>query len=172
MLTFYFLFSPLSRTLFSSQTPIENKSYVDFEDYADPAPLIAGVKNFEPEEIDSGISANEYQDPQQYSLGSSNNTDFFYNSNPSLNSSQFNYRGSPATMTRHQHRIHNQNVISTPVRIANPNIPALNSRTLAKNIKNATLSHQPAANNLPTTLTSKKRITGGASLSRRSSENQ
>lgn len=154
-------------TFHTKQTPIENKSYVDFEDYADPAPLIAGAKTFETEEIDSGISANEYQDPQQYSNASSNNTEFFYNSNPSLNSSQFNYRASPATMTRHQHRNHNQNLISTPVRIANPNIPALNSRTLAKNIKNATMNHQQ-----PSHSTLNKQRISSASLARRPSENQ
>lgn len=72
-----------------------------------------------------------------------------------------NYRGSPATMSRHHHR--NANMISTPTRIANPNIPALNSRTLAKNIKNATMNHPQQS------LLLNKRIS--SSLQRRASEN-
>lgn len=104
------------------------------------------------EEIDSGISG-EYQDPLQFSTGSSNGD--FLVSNGSISSNH--YRGSPSTMSR-------QRMISTPTRIANPNVlPPLNSRTLAKNIKNATMTHQsPPIYN--------KRIS--ASLTRRSSENQ
>jgi hypothetical protein len=106
------------------------------------------------EEIDSGISG-EYQDPHQFSTGSSNGD--FLMSNGSISSSQLYSRGSPSTLSR-------QRMISTPTRIANPNaLPPLNSRTLAKNIKNATMSHQsPPSYN--------KRIS--ATLTRRSSENQ
>jgi hypothetical protein len=111
------------------------------------------------EEIDSGISG-EYQDPLQFSTGSSNGD--FLVSNGSISSSQLYTRGSPATMNRQRGHL-----ISTPTRIANPNvvIPPLNSRTLAKNIKNATMNHQspPMYNN--------RRISS-ATLSRRSSENQ
>jgi hypothetical protein len=104
------------------------------------------------EEIDSGISG-EYQDPHQFSIGSSNGD--FLVSNGSINSSQVYSRGSPSTLSR-------QRMISTPTRIANPNvvIPPLNSRTLAKNIKNSTMNHQsPPIYN--------KRISS-ATLSRRS----
>jgi hypothetical protein len=110
--------------------------------------------NVDSEEIDSGISG-EYQDPHQFSIGSSNGD--FLMSNGSISSSQMFSRGSPSTLSR-------QRMISTPTRIANPNaLPPLNSRTLAKNIKNATMSHQsPPSYN--------KRIS--ATLNRRSSENQ
>jgi hypothetical protein len=86
-------------------------------------------------EIDSGISG-EYQDPQQFS--SSSNGEFFPSNNGSINSSQF--RSSPASSTLSRQRM----LVSTPTRIANPNVvlPPLNSRTLAKNIKNATMNHQ------------------------------
>jgi hypothetical protein len=112
------------------------------------------------EEIDSGISG-EYQDPLQFSTGSSNGD--FLVSNGSLSTYS---RGSPSTMSRQRGHL-----ISTPTRIANPNIVisplnsrSENSRTLAKNIKNATMNHQssPIYN---------KRISS-ATLSRRSSENQ
>jgi hypothetical protein len=115
------------------QAQFENNGFIDFDDYVDPSPLIAdSFNNLDSEEIDSGIS--EYQDPTQFSsTGSSNNE--FYPSNGSINSNQ--YRSSPASSTMGRQ----QRLISTPTRIANPNvvIPPLNSRTLAKNIKNATL---------------------------------
>lgn len=139
------------------QGPFENSGFVDFEDYADPSPLIAeSASNRDSEEIDSGISG-EYQDPLQFSTGSSNGD--FLVSNGSINSSHLYTRGSPSTLSR-------QRMISTPTRIANPNvvISPLNSRTLAKNIKNATMSHQasPLYN---------KRISS-TTLTRRSSEHQ
>jgi hypothetical protein len=112
------------------------------------------------EEIDSGISG-EYQDPLQFSTGSTGSNGDFIVSNGSISSSQFYSRGSPSTMSRQRGHL-----ISTPTRIANPNvvISPLNSRTLAKNIKNATMNHQsPPIYN--------KRISS-ATLSRRSSENQ
>jgi hypothetical protein len=94
---------------------------------------VAGSYNNLDSEIDSGISG-EYQDPQQFSSNASSNGEF-YPSNGSINSNL--YRSSPASLNR-------QRMISTPTRIANPNvvIPPLNSRTLAKNIKNATMNHQ------------------------------
>jgi hypothetical protein len=115
----------------------ENNGFIDFEDYADPAPLlVAGgsFSNLESEEIDSGLG--EYQDPHQFSNASSNGE--FYPSSNSLNSN-LHYRSSPASSTISRQ----QRIISTPTRIANPNVvlPALNSRTLAKNIKNATMNH-------------------------------
>lgn len=146
-----FFFSP-------KQGPFENSGFVDFDDYADPAPLIAETcNNMDSEEIDSGISG-EYQDPLQFSTGSSNGD--FLVSNGSISSSQYYPRGSPSTMSRQR------GLISTPTRIANPNnvISPLNSRTLAKNIKNATMNHQS-----PTIYN--KRISS-TTLSRRSSENQ
>lgn len=137
-----------------TQGPFENSGFVDFEDYADPSPLIAEL-GLDSEEIDSGISG-EYQDPHQFSISSSNGD--FLVSNGSINSSQMFSRGSPSTLSRHR-------VISTPTRIANPNaLPPLNSRTLAKNIKNATMSHHQSPQHY------NKRIS--ATLSRRSSENQ
>lgn len=141
--------------MISLKGPFENNAFVDFEDYADPSPLIAETcSNLDSEEIDSGISG-EYQDPQQFSTGSSNGD--FLMSSSSINS-QYYSRGSPSTLSR-------QRMISTPTRIANPNaLPPLNcSRTLAKNIKNATMNHQsPPTHN--------KRIS--TTLSRRSSELQ
>lgn len=153
------IYPSANTSLLFIQGPFENSGFVDFGDYADPAPLIGeSVNNMDSEEIDSGISG-EYQDPLQFSTGSSNGD--FLVSNGSLASSQLYSRGSPATMNRQRNHL-----ISTPTRIANPNvvIPPLNSRTLAKNIKNATMSHQsPPMYN--------KRISS-ATLSRRSSENQ
>lgn len=116
------------------------------------------------EEIDSGIS--EYENPHQLSTGSSNE---FYPSSGSINSNQ--YRSSPASSTMGRQ----QRMISTPTRIANPNvvIPPLNSRTLAKNIKNATL-HNNHHNQQQQQATSSpiynKRIVS-TTLNRRLSEN-
>jgi hypothetical protein len=119
-----------------TQGPFENTGFVDFDDddqdnYADPSPLIAdSFNNLDSEEIDSGLG-----DPQQFSTGSSNG-EF----NGSLASSQLFLRSSPASSTLSRQ----QRIISTPTRIINPNVicPPLNSRTLAKNIKNATMNHQ------------------------------
>lgn len=133
--------------------------------------MIAGtsVNNLDNEEIDSGISG-EYQDPHQFSSNGE-----FYPSNGSISSNN-QYRSSPASSTMGRQRL-----ISTPTRIHNPNvvIPPLNSRTLAKNIKNATLHNnhhhhqqqqqqqQQAASSSPIY---NKRIS--TTLNRRFSENQ
>lgn len=126
------------------------------------------------EEIDSGIS--EYQDPHQFSSNGSSNNEF-YPSNGSINSNQ--YRSSPASSTMGRQ----QRMISTPTRIANPNvvIPPLNSRTLAKNIKNATMHnnhhhhHQYQQQQQQQQATSSpiynKRIVSTTTLNRRFSEN-
>jgi len=55
-------------------------------------------------------------------------------------SGQLYSRSSPASSTLSRQR----HIISTPTRIINTNgvLPPLNSRTLAKNIKNTTLNHQ------------------------------
>jgi hypothetical protein len=155
----------ISNLIYFRQAQFENNGFIDFDDYVDPSPLIAGsFNNLDSEEIDSGIS--EYQDPHQFSSNGSSNNEF-YPSNGSINSNQFRSSPASSTMGRQQQRM-----ISTPTRIANPNvvIPPLNSRTLAKNIKNATLHnnhHHHQANSSPVY---NKRIVS-STLNRRFSEN-
>lgn len=143
------------------QTQFENNGFVDYEDYVDPSPLIVGsVSNLDNEEIDSGISG-EYQDPHQFSSTGSSNGEF-YPSNASI-SSNIHHRSS-STIGR-------QRLISTPTRIYNPNvIPPLNSRTLAKNIKNATLHNSHHHQQVTSSPIYNKRIS--TTLNRRYSENQ
>lgn len=154
----------LNKITINFQAQFENNGFVDYEDYVDPSPLIAGssINNLDSEEIDSGISG-EYQDPHQFSSNASSNAEFYYPSNASISSNNNLYRSSPTTLGR-------QRLISTPTRIANPNvvIPPLNSRTLAKNIKNATLhnNHHPQQ----ASPVYNKRIS--TTLNRRFSENQ
>lgn len=132
------------------QGHFENNGFIDYEDYADPSPLIVGGSyNNLDSEIDSGISG-EYQDPQQFSSNTSSNGDY-YPSSGSINSSHF--RSSPASLNR-------QRMISTPTR-ASVVISPLNTRTIAKNIKNATMNHQssPQYNKrIPTTLNHRRSV--------------
>lgn len=117
------------------QTTFENNGFVDY-DYEEPSPLIAG--SFNNLDDDSGYQETEYQDQQDinYSTSSTINGDFC--SGGSIGNGQINARFSTAQRNRQQR---NNQMISTPTRIANPNIiiPPLNTasyRTINKNKHN------------------------------------
>lgn len=127
--------------IFFFQTTFENNGFVDY-DYEEPSPLIAGSYNNLDD--DSGYQETEYQDPQDinYSTSSIVNGDLCRSG--SIGNAQTNARSSPSQSNRLQR---NNQMISTPTRIANPNIiiAPLNSasyRTLNKN-KHNTINHSP-----------------------------
>ncbi|CAO1294751.1 unnamed protein product, partial [Diamesa serratosioi] len=116
-------------------TTFENNGFIDY-DYEEPSPLIAGsINNLDD---DSGYQETEYQDTLaiNYSTTSTVNDRYFCNGG-STDKGQINARSSPAQRKR-QHR--NSQTISTPTRIANPNIiiAPLNTtiKTLNKNKHN------------------------------------
>ncbi|CAO1404824.1 unnamed protein product [Diamesa hyperborea] len=123
-----------------AKTTFENNGFVDY-DYEEPAPLIAGSCNNLDD--DSGYQETEYQDPQDINYSTSSTVNGDLCSSGSISNGQAYARSSSAQSNRQQR---NNQMISTPTRIANPNIIApLNSasyRTIHKN-KHNSINHSP-----------------------------